>query len=344
MKEYFDSNQNSYETPPIRIVGDASEKIKQKTKEKFQGYFREKHMESVSKEKLEAVIALEYEKSRAETELIEAADNEFNDIMRKAEAEPFDVPPKNIHLIPPELYEKINRTQGDAITATQHRAIFINAEKYRNNPLDFGKTIFHELLHLKGHFAVEVEENSNEKEAEASVYRSGLSVFSSQKSEDEYRGHKHFDGLEEGLAGALERRYFQKMINRPILKEQKEWLESDKAAEIKQKISKDENIPIEEISNVKENGDFATFSYPFHGKVLNLLVSEIYEKNKDKFKSEDDVLNVFIKAHFDGKILPMSRLITETFDKDTLRAVSMMSDERDSAAQTLEFLEKKARN
>lgn len=338
--EGFDKNrQNNHEAPLPRVVGDAPEGLKQKTKEHFNDLFYEKHLVDLPKEKLETLLSLEYEKSYIEKELIETADNEISDIMAKVGVRSFDVPPKNIHLVPPELFEKINRTGGDAITSNQHRAIFVDAEKYRNSTLDFGKTVFHELFHLKGHLAVEAEEKGDE--GEAAVYRSGLTVHSSQKKENEYKEHNHFSGLEEGLAGELERRYFKKLIEHPALKKQKEWLGSKDAMEMKEKISKNRNIPIEEINNIKENGDFSTFSYPFQRQVLNLITSEIYKKNKDKFKSEDEVLNIFTKAHFDGKILPMSRLIADTFGKDILRVISMMSDKKDSSAQTLEFLEKK---
>ncbi|MCK6462676.1 MAG: hypothetical protein L6Q29_02545 [Candidatus Pacebacteria bacterium] len=343
MEESFESfgknRQNSYEAPMPRVVGDASDDLKQKTKEHFQDLFYKKHLADLPKEKLETLRSLEYEKSPIEKELIEAADSELNDIMHKAGVKPFGVSAKNIHLVPPELFREIDKTGGDAITFDQHRAIFIDAEKHRNNSLDFGKVIFHELFHLKGHLAVEVEEDGDG--GDATVYRSGLTAYSSQKKDNEHKTHKHFSGLEEGLAGELERRYFKKLIEHPALKKQKEWLESKAAKEVKEKISKSRNIPVEEINNVKENGYFETFSYPFHRQVLNLITSEIYNKNKDKFKSEEEVLNIFIKAHFDGKILPMSRLIADTFNKDVLRMISMMDGKKDSGVQTLEFLEKK---
>ncbi|MEK7596351.1 MAG: hypothetical protein AAB564_02275 [Patescibacteria group bacterium] len=329
--------------PKPKIVGAAPEKTKESVKERFRRYFYEDHLVDISEEARKELESLEYEKTPQEKELIFAADNELNDLMEKLGVPSFDIPLKNIHILPPELYKKSNKIAGNysAITHYQERAILLNAKVFKSDPVYFGSIIFHEMFHLKGHFALEVEKTGEKDMETVSPFRAGLAVFSANKKDKENKGHEHFRGLEEAVTTEMEKRYFKKLIEHPILKEKKKQSESGEAKELKEEISQKADIPIDEI--ISFNDEFyANFSYFWQRKVLNLLVSKIYENNKDKFASPDEVLlDVFAKAHFTGRLLPMARLIKESFDKTTFEILGMMADDDESAIKTLEFLQRR---
>lgn len=329
--------------PKPKIVGAAPEKIKEAIKERFHRYFYEDHLIDIPEEAKREIEALEYEKTSQEKELIFAADNELNDLMEKLGVPFFDIPLKNIHILPPELYKKADKIAGDynAITNYQERTILINAKVFKSDPLYFGSVIFHEMFHLKGYFALEVEKAEKKDAETVGLFRAGLSVFSAIKKDKENKEHEHFRGLEEAVTTEMEKRYFKKLIEHPVLKEEKKQLENEEAKELKEKISQKVNMPIDEI--ISFDDEFYTkFSYFWQRKVLNLLVSKIYENNKEKFASPDEVLlDVFVKAHFTGQMLPMARLIKESFDKTTFEILGMMTDEDESAIKTLEFLQRR---
>ena len=61
------------------------------------------------------------------------------------------------------------------------------------------------------------------------------------------------------------------------------------------------------------------FHYLRERRFFRKLIKEQYKRNKGDFKSEDDVLALFIKGGFDGNIMPAARLIEKTFGKGSFR-------------------------
>lgn len=49
------------------------------------------------------------------------------------------------------------------------------------------------------------------------------------------------------------------------------------------------------------------------------LVDDIYNKNKDKFNSPKDVLLLFVKAAFTGRITEIGKLVESSFGKGSFR-------------------------
>lgn len=118
--------------------------------------------------------------------------------MREAGVEPIDIPAENFHIVPPELYKRISDDDGmNAITFIMRQAIFFNARHFRDNPVNFGAVVFHELLHLKSFLAVEVNEEGDE--INATTYRSGVSVRALQRYGYHGKYHHHFWGLNEAI-------------------------------------------------------------------------------------------------------------------------------------------------
>lgn len=63
------------------------------------------------------------------------------------------------------------------------------------------------------------------------------------------------------------------------------------------------------------------FTYPDERKILNTLIDKIFVRNPEKFKDREEVFEVFCKSMITGNLLPMGRLIDNTFSHGTLRKI-----------------------
>mgnify|MGYP001038381925 CR=1 FL=1 len=66
-------------------------------------------------------------------------------------------------------------------------------------------------------------------------------------------------------------------------------------------------------------------AYPVEYGKTKVTIKEMYERNKDNFRSPDEVMDLFIKAYFSGKILPIARLIERTYGKGYFRKIGRIS-------------------
>lgn len=330
--------------PEIRVVGKKPAETKEKIKKEIFGYFGEKHLESLPEESRKEILTLEYPKTPEELELIAFANKKTNELMIKAGVKPYDIPTNNIHIIPPDLYRKAldGTNTSDATTFYTLQMIVFNAEVVRNNKHAFGILNFHEQMHLKGHAAFEIETKKDDKgneETKPVEFREGLTVQSSLKKEEQKLYHSHFRGLHEAIVSYEEREFAKEMLELPIFKEEKKWLESTEAGELKNKITKDKKISSENVLWVSRDGKkWNASGYLKHQKVLSFLLEEMRKEFSDKYKTTDDAYTEFLKSQFTGSLLNIARPIEKTFGKGSFEVLGMMTSEAKSAVQMLEYL------
>lgn len=323
--------------PEIRIIGGASKEKKDQVKEKIeQSFFN--NLESLNSQDRERLEELECPKSEKELALIDFINQETSRLMQEAEVSPYDIPAENYHIIPSELYDKIGEENSSAVTLNTSQAIFFNAKYFHGNPFYFGAVALHESLHLKAHFSVEVQENDGN--LRITPYREGLAIRALQR--DGYNGnyHIHFSGLHEGIVAETEKKLLGKLLDCPVLFEEKEWLTSNEAKEIRQKISKEEDIPEDDIIWVsgKDRNDYESVSYPKQREVLNYICTEIQKEFPDKYSSAEAVYKTFLNAHFTGRLLNIAHLVEKTFGEGSFRLLGNMDTSRESGASFLETL------
>ncbi|MFZ2049243.1 MAG: hypothetical protein WAV25_03035, partial [Minisyncoccia bacterium] len=242
----------SEKVPEIRIVGGASTEKKAEVRESLEQAFSN-HLESTSPQELEQLRKLEYPKSETELALINFANEETSRLMQEAGVEPYDIPVENFHIIPPELYKKVADKNSAASAFNMQQGIIFNAEYFRDNPVYFCDNAIHEILHLKAHFSVEVEEENGE--VKKTPYREGVSVRAIQKDGFNGRYHMHFNGLHEAIVSETEKRFLSKLLDVPVLAKEREWLESDEAKELKKKLSDKKKIPEDDIVWIGNKGE-----------------------------------------------------------------------------------------
>jgi hypothetical protein len=325
--------------PEIRIIGNTSEEKKEQAREKInQALFN--HFEILLPDEKELLKKFEYPKSKKEIALINFANEETSQLMREAGIEPYDIPVENIHIIPPELYKKFINSNSEAAAFFTNQGILFDAQHFRDNPVYFGAIILHEMLHLKLHSAIEIQEE--DEKIKKTIYRTGVIVYPSQKYIRDEKHHRHFVGLHEAIVAETEKRFLKKLLEHPELAEERGWLISDEAKEIKRKIIEEKKILEDDIIWVGKNGknDWRIVSYLEQRNVLNYICAEIQKQFSNRYKSADDVYKVFLNANFTGKLLTLGRLVEKTFGKGSFRLLGNMDINSESGILHLESLKK----
>lgn len=325
--------------PEFRVIGGVSPE----SMERARGELRDSlfdHFESLSAEEQEQLRKLEYPKTEKEASLIDFGNEITSRLMREAGMPPYNVPEDNFHLIPPELYKKIANKTGVATAYAVKQGIIFDADPMRDNNVFFGAAALHELLHLKAHLAVEVWEEDGKPGKE--IYRSGISALALRTHVRRREGHEHFGGLHEAIVSETQKRLFGDLIGCPQLAEEKEWLNSDEAKEMRKKLSDRKGIPEDDIIWVGRKGesDYEVVPYPQQRRVLEYVCAEVQRVFSDRFQSADDVYRIFLNAHFTGRLLPLGRLVEETFGEGSFRLLGNMNTSRESGVLHLESLRK----
>jgi hypothetical protein len=328
--------------PGFRVVGGASEEVKEKTKQEIELRLTD-HIKSLSEADQKEIKRLEYPKTEEEYSLINFANAETNRLREESGMEPYTIPAENYHIVPPELFKKVTNSGSSAMASSMDQASVYNANQFRDNPVRFGAATLHETLHLKGHYAVEVEETEKEgkKVERRTQYREGISALAAQKKKDEEGYHSHFDGLHEAIVSEQEKRSFPNLLALPILKKEKEKLSSAEARKLAENISKREGIPVEEIYWVGEReNEYNNFGYGTQRKVLNYVCEEIQRQFPKRYQSPEEVFKEFLKAQFTGQLLPIARLVEDTFGEGSFRMLGNMKNDKESGILALEILRK----
>ena len=335
--------------PEVRIVGEVSEEMKEQIKRETKELLGEKHLEHLSEEKRRELEAFEYPKTKEETELISFTNKKINELMEKSGVSSYDIPEANIHILPPDLYKKFDSYNRVAVSFPKDQIIVFNANFARNNPVFFGDVVFHELMHSKSHLTLEAEEEAKtegggEKKITKTEFRSGLAIKAAQKLSSRGKYHEHFRGLNEALISSQEKSFYEEMMKLPLLEKERERLLSSETQEIKKRIVKENGGSEEDIIWVRPDGkDYEIISYPRQRTVLSFIISEIQEEFSEKYKTDNDVSQEFLKGFFSGKILTIARLIEKTFGEGGFRVLGMMSDDKETPIAVLEYM-RKARN
>lgn len=301
----------------------------------------EDHINSLSPETQEKIGRMEYPKTETEHALIQLANAESNRLMKEVGVEPYDIPSENYHIVPPDIYKEVSDGSGAVAVYMQQAAMF-NAPFYRGNSLHFMSSALHETLHLKGHFSLEVEENGNN--VHVTQYRSGLSVYAAQKRQRAGEHHLHLRGLHEAVVAEQEKHSFPSLLDAPILKKEKEWYTLDETQAMFRRVSEKTRIPSGDLIWAEERKDkeynYIDFGYPAQRKTLRYVCEEIFGQFQDTYQSPDAVFKEFLKAQFTGRLLPIARLVEETFGAGGFRTLGSMGIDQGSATLALEALKK----
>jgi len=306
------------ERPEVRIVGSGAPEEKEKLGKQILSSFGEGHGTYIPEDLRELIRATEQEKTENELIAIAEANNITNELLRGSGLPEFDIPPANIHFIPREVFAQAlgEHESGSGATYIAEQAIAINADESRQNAVWDNEIILHEMIHLKGYSAFEVD-----AEGKRRIFRSGLGVGDSPKKRKGGENSGIFHWLNEAIVTEITTENLAKLINSNAqLTKEREWLQSEKSEKLKEKIAGQLKIDPEEFLWLDEKGGI-THPYRAEREVLDYIIEAI---SQDQEFQPDEVRDKFFKVHFTGHLLEIAHLIEKTFGKSSFEVLSMI--------------------
>jgi hypothetical protein len=315
----------------IRIVGSASQEVKDEHARQLGDVFSD-HMASLTERSIEFLLEHELEKTEFEQTMLEKANEITSRLMRESDVEPVDIPEENIHILSEEGYQQIAE-KGWAVTIPDNGSIFLRAEHVRTTPMALPLTLVHEMMHLKSHFAIKVNDNEM-----PDSYRGGYKVVPSGKKEVP-SSERYFVGLDEAIVSRAEFNSAQELLKIPSLKVVRDYFNSSEYLEAKKRVAEREDILEEAIVwvNTLDETDFEATAYGPQLVALDYICDEIAAKYPERFEDRGAVFKEFLKGHFSGRMLPVARLVDDVFGEGAFRVLGGMTSQESSAVETLNY-------
>lgn len=303
-----------------RVIGNISETEKEQILRDKDDRFDDQIFEDLKGE--------EKEKTPEELQIISLANTATNEIRRKYGLKNFNIPPKNIHVISEMAWPA--EKKGFALYNSLLQVIAIREQPVK---MVFIKKISHELLHFKSYNALQITDGES---PELGEYRVGLTLH----TRDGQR--RLFTNLNEAVTEEIIKNSAAKLFDNPLFAEEIKQTENIIArypqavansgeplfnndvyyAEVEGE--KSLSKAVSRLLDTQEKSKKITvegFGYQAERKILNTLIDKILEKNPDKFKSSEEVFEIFAQGMMTGNILPVGRLIDKTFGIGTLRRI-----------------------
>lgn len=174
-------------------------------------------------------------------------------------------------------------------------------------------------MHLHSFQSLQMHHDEDETNESHSVTerRSGIQIYGRGKSEDEMT--RYFQMLNEAITEELTERFAKEHLeNIPGIEEGMKTRER-----LSDGIDRFEMFTTTHIHKLKNRGNKKHYKLGTHygykepRDKLSAAIDEIYQKNTEHFSSKEDVFAVFARAYFTGRILPVARLVDDTFGAGT---------------------------
>jgi hypothetical protein len=332
--------------PKFEIIGAVSEEEKEKArKRKTEVFLKQEDSELATEKERREIKQAEYPKTPEQIAILRFINDETNRLMQECGVEPFDIPLKNWHILPEKELKKIFDSRT-GVYVGEASAIGLSSD-LRLNLLRFAVVAFHEALHMKSREIWELYKDKDDKVKEQR-YRGGVRATSPHTKDKNERPVSHFCGLDEGIVAWQEKLSFPKLLEIPELAEEKKRRESEENIKARQKIAKDKERPEDEIFWIDPMDDknWSGVGYIPQREVLDYVLNQILEEFGNEYKTKDDLFKIFLKTNFDGNLIPIARLMKQTFGGNGLRVLGMMKTDNDNGGinNVLEMLRKMRRD
>jgi hypothetical protein len=266
----------------------------------------------------------EKEKTAEELEMINIANDETNKLRQKYGLDKFDVPADNIHIVD----EKDWGRDSSAVYIQILQTIGIEDTKNVPEKIWLMRKIFHEMLHFKSYNSFQLLDPDNDEIRNIKPYRCGLSVFTRDGKT------RLLNSINEAVVEDLTKRFIKGLSDNPIFSE-----EIEQTKNIKEKyadwimtgnnktLSSDDDIISAKVVDTEVDGrrikgvSSLNFTYKAQRKNLNTIITKIFYRNFGDFKDKEEIFDMFAKAVMTGNILPIGKLIDNTFGEGTIRKI-----------------------
>lgn len=176
--------------------------------------------------------------------------------------------------------------------------------------------VFHELMHLGSFYRMRYgTENERPEMGNYHTERTGLKILDPDGSA------KFFSGLDEALTQVLSLRHLKSQRENPLYKEDFEQGKETFGNELEGGVLTHSQDDQGEIVPVMSH------SYYPEIEAATGYIEGLYRENTDRFKSVEEVWEIFFQAKFTGRLLSLARLIEKTHGKGRFRTLGEVSNE-----------------
>lgn len=298
-----------------RVVGNLSKEEKHQISFDIEDRFNNQPLEEV-----------EREKTPVELEIISMTNQLTNEVRQSYGLADFDIPSSNIHVVPESKWPEAHKGNNAFFSSI---AQGIAAEAQPSNMV-FAKNIFHEMIHFKSYNAFQITTGEDPILTE---YRAGL-VINNRAGDQRY-----FTNLDEAIVEGITMRYAKKLFSNPLFANEIDQTNNVIAENLHAidvfgnplfsdetyyaHVNDEETIKFtdESLSHRDLEINIEEFSYKEERQILGTLIDKIVQKNYDKFNSTEEVFEIFAKASMTGNVMPMGRVVDNTFGIGTLRQI-----------------------
>lgn len=328
--------------PNMEVIGNVPDEEKCKIERERRQRLHVHDLEHIPEEGRKKLNQLEYPKTEKEQFLIAHANDYTSRLLERAGMPIYDIPEKNIHIVPRDLYKELAGDSGSSGTShAREQAISLDASKVRRSNISFGAKSFHEILHLKGFLVLEARNDAERGDFYNTSFRQGLSVYDTEKSAEEFGEYEYFRGLQEAIVALAEKKYICELMELPEMEAEKKHLNSPEITKKRKEIAQGEGISESDIVWVEKDGSFNSIGYCNQRRALDFILEEIKEEFPERFQSTDEVYEKFLNAHLNGDLRMIARLVNKTFGENAFRVLGIMGTDQDSpvlVARTLQTM------
>jgi hypothetical protein len=263
----------------------------------------------------------EREKTPAEAEIVNAIIDRLPEVISRYGGKPVNLRVDHLHVFDyDKLTDEEKRNFGNApgrfSSNNQVALVRVKSEKY--SIMKFAEVAVHELIHFNSFQSagfIEIDEKTR-KLSERVVGFSMTVEGDEQAKEPDY----YFHEVNEAVTAELTKRFCEEYFGSiPALVE-----DVTKRDKFRAGIRKGDPTEIMAFSNTQESdGKWHAIAedYPYADERKNgwAMMTEIQEKNPDKFKDAEEVFRLFVNAYFTGNFLTVARLVEKTYGKGFFR-------------------------
>lgn len=265
------------------------------------------------------VTGVERRKSRAEVAIIRRAARIANMIRAQYGVPPLPMQCKHVHVMPTEHWWGHDTETGGIYRVDLQGAAIQEFDRLA----PFAHKALHELVHMASYQAVRIDGDRFRD------YRIGLLAVTSLD------GKACFTMLNEAVTEQLVIDHFPMLFSLPCFAEDRRTTEPYRRAMLSQLEEEHiEHLGVREMYSIVERGHevhMEAFTYKAERAALWDLIRAIRSRSRTPFADDREVFQLFALGLMRGNILPLGRLVDQTFGKGTFRALAFAS----TTAETL---------
>ena len=314
-------SESSRDSAIFKIVGIPNKKVEEGLMENLRHIFKTQPInESVVEKKLfsnKTFKEIERPATIEEAEMIRIINQNMAEFVRQYGGRPLNINIGQVHFIDEK---KINKKISDRLELDRVAGYYsghdqsvvvgprVSLSKLLTSQLSRAQTLAHELMHFNSFQSVQYDPELSNK---IRYRKCGIAMFNSNNN-------IYFGSLDEAVTEELAIRFGKKYFNQiPNVKEEFELTERHESAikDAEEKASESSalyTLP-PDVGSVGEDGKTYRHGYFEERQALGWYIRIIFERNPEKFQSEEEVFGVFAKAYFTGKTLELARLIEKSF-------------------------------